>query len=464
VTSQLLSPPQTHALDHLRATEYRRLDQLGQTYLDYTGGGVYAESQLLEHLVLMSNNVFGNPHSGNPTSLAMTRLVEQTRAAVLDYFNASSDDYVAIFTPNATGALRLVGEAYPFDATGQYLLSVDNHNSVNGIREFARRRGAAVRYAPIAAPELRLVSPALVEALDAPVRGPKLFAYPAQSNLSGVQHSLEWLDVAHARGWDVLLDASAFVPTNRLDLTRHRPDFVSLSFYKMFGYPTGVGALIARREALGRLNRPWFSGGTVTFSSVRALDGGVRGHYLTPGAAAFEDGTVNYLSIPAVGTGLRWLSRIGLGLIHERVRSLTERLLRELPLLRHANGGPLVRVYGPADAEARGATIALNFVDPAGELWDCWQVERLANARNISLRAGCHCNPGAREVALGIDAAELSACFADADDLSYEAFLQRIQPSVQGVVRVSLGLVSNVADVSRFVEFAASFADRAAAP
>ena len=59
-------------LDGLRAGEYSRLDRLGHVYLDYTGGGLYAESQLRSHLQLLADNVFGNPHSNNPTSLAMT--------------------------------------------------------------------------------------------------------------------------------------------------------------------------------------------------------------------------------------------------------------------------------------------------------------------------------------------------------------------------------------------------------
>ena len=70
----------TRALDELRATEYARLDALGQVYLDYTGGGLYAESQLREHMALLSQNVFGNPHSRNPTSMAMTHLADRARA------------------------------------------------------------------------------------------------------------------------------------------------------------------------------------------------------------------------------------------------------------------------------------------------------------------------------------------------------------------------------------------------
>ena len=105
----------TQVLDELRVSEYSRLDRQRHTYLDYTGGGQYAEFQLREHMALLGESVFGNPHSHNLTSLAMTDLVEQTRAYVLKFFNASPNEYVAIFTPNATGALRLVGEAYPFN-------------------------------------------------------------------------------------------------------------------------------------------------------------------------------------------------------------------------------------------------------------------------------------------------------------------------------------------------------------
>ncbi len=38
----------TQLLDHLRATEYARLDEQQQVYLDYTGGGQYADCQLRE--------------------------------------------------------------------------------------------------------------------------------------------------------------------------------------------------------------------------------------------------------------------------------------------------------------------------------------------------------------------------------------------------------------------------------
>ena len=112
---------ETTVLDELRRNDFARLDAGGHVYLDYTGAGLYADSQLREHIELLAQNVFGNPHSLNPTSAAMTELVERARAAVLDFFRASPEEYVAIFTPNATGALRLVGEAYPFRPGDRFL-------------------------------------------------------------------------------------------------------------------------------------------------------------------------------------------------------------------------------------------------------------------------------------------------------------------------------------------------------
>ena len=244
----------TDRLDELRATEYARLDRQGHVYLDYTGGGLYAEAQLREHLALLTSGVFGNPHSKNLTSMAMTERVEQTRAYVLRYFNASPDEYMVIFTPNATGALKLIGESYPFGPGEHYLLTFDNHNSVNGIREFARAKGATVTYIPVAPPDLRVEQAgfpsglALVQLRQRIISSP----IPAQSNFSGVQHPLEWIAQAQAHGWDVLLDAASFVPSNRLDLSRWHPDFVDLSFYKMFGYPTGVGACWSRARSPSR--------------------------------------------------------------------------------------------------------------------------------------------------------------------------------------------------------------------
>lgn len=442
----------TTSLDRLREEEYSRLDRNHEVYLDYTGAGLYAESQVKKHQQLLLENVFGNPHSTNPTSLASTELVESARHAILKFFNASPEEYVVIFTSNASGALKLVGEAYPFGEGCQYLLTFDNHNSVNGIREYAMSKGAQVTYVPVLPPRMRIDEERL-DTLLKKVSGNcnNLFAFPAQSNFSAVQHSLGWIEKAHAQGWDVLLDAAAFVPTNRLDLTKWQPDFVPVSFYKMFGYPSGIGALIARKAVLKKLQRPWFAGGTITVASVQP-----ERHYLAEAPAAFEDGTLDYLNIPAVEIGLKHLESIEIEKIHERVKCLTGWLLDNLVEIKHFNGKPLVKIYGPITTEQRGGAIALNFVDPYGNVIDHRSVETNANKKEISLRTGCFCNPGAGELALGISSGELTSCFNRPDHdqrLTYDEFRLCIDGKASGAVRVSVGMVSNFEDVEHFLDF-----------
>jgi len=444
----------TSSMDDLRRDEFSRLDRLGHVYLDYTGGGLYAESLIRNHMDFLLGNVLGNPHSTNPTSAVATQRAEACRRRVLDFFHASPAEYAVIFTANASHALKLVGESYPFDEGDRFLLTFDNHNSVNGIREFDRARGATTEYVPIFPPDLRVPEETLIPYLDRAIKGNNnLFAYPVQSNFSGVQHSTEWVEMAQQRGWDVLVDAAAFVPTNRMDLSCCHPDYVAISFYKMFGYPTGVGALLARWPALDKLHRPWFAGGTITVASVQA-----DRHVMAPGSEAFEDGTLNYACLPAIEAGLDFIELIGIDTIHKRVMSLTGWTLEKLLALRHANGARLVRVFGPIDTKMRGGTIAMNLYDADGAYIDHELVEARANARSISLRTGCFCNPGAGETALGLESTELKQCFSGEDlRMTFAQFRRCIDGKSTGAVRVSVGLATNFEDVRKLVDFIGEF-------
>jgi selenocysteine lyase/cysteine desulfurase len=446
----------TAALDDLRRREFSRLDRLDHVYVDYTGSGLYSESLVRRHAECLLGHVFGNPHSVNPTSRASTEAVEGCRGKVLSFFRADPREYGVVFTSNASQALKLVGEAYPFERGDRFLLTFDNHNSVNGIREFARSHGADTHYVPVFPPDLRGRDDVVEAHLAAGGRrGRRLFAYPAQSNFSGVQHPLEWIDRAHAHGCDVLLDAAAFAPTSRLDLSRAKPEFVTLSFYKMFGFPTGVGALVARYDALARLRRPWFAGGTIDVASVQADQ-----FRYAAGTAAFEDGTPNFLAMPAVEMGLEMLDAVGVEVIHARVRALTSWLLQALQSLAHSNGHPLVRVYGPGGAERRGGTIAFNLAGRDGNLVDHALVDARAAEGRISLRTGCFCNPGAGELAFALSRDEITACLSSGRDrMSYDDFRRCIDPKAAGAVRASLGIVSTFRDAWRLVRLLESFRD-----
>jgi molybdenum cofactor sulfurtransferase len=438
----------------IRDQEFGRLDEAGHVYLDHTGSALYPDSLVRAHAEMLRGSVLGNPHSRNPTSRRSTELVEAARRRILEYFRADPDEYEAIFTLNASGALKLVGEAYPFETGSSFRLTADNHNSVNGIREFALRRGGEATYLRLD-PDLRIAD--LEDGLAGANRSvANLFAFPAQSNFSGVKHPLDWIELARELGYDVLLDAAAFAPTSRLDLSVVKPDFATISFYKMFGFPTGVGALLARRDALARLRRPWFGGGTVRFVSAQN-----QVHIPYRHSAAFEDGTLNFLSIAAIPSGLDFLDSIGIERVSAHIETLTEVLLQELLGLRHSNGAPQVRVYGPCTTEGRGGTVAFNLLDPDGAIVDCLSVEAAASNAGISLRTGYFCNPGAAETSFELPEDEARRCFDElaGDTFTLKQFSVCLHDKPVGAIRVSLGLSSNEADIRRLMELLTEFRD-----
>jgi selenocysteine lyase/cysteine desulfurase len=158
-----------------------------------------------------------------------------------------------------------------------------------------------------------------------------------------------------------------------------------------------------------------------------------------------------------VEIGLKHLESIGYDVIHERVYSLTGWLLENLISLRHSNGVPLVRVYGPTTLDRRGGAVTVNFYDRDDQPLDHRFIEQRANEVNISLRTGCFCNPGAGEVALGISRVELDVCFTQPgheERLTVDDFRHCIDGKSSGAVRASVGMLTNFNDIQRFLAFA----------
>lgn len=433
-------------IDDLRGREFARLDESGIAYLDYTGSALHADRQLARYFAALRTGVLGNPHSESVPSRAATAVIDDARRRVLRFLDADPAQYVVIFTANCSAAIKLVAESYPFTRHTAVVLSADNHNSMNGMREFARRNGASVTQIPLDS-ELRLADP--LRHLVPRGRGRQLFGFPAQSNFSGVQHSLALIEAAQEQGFDVLLDAASFVASNALSLTEHRPEFVVLSFYKLFGYPTGVGALVARRDALAGLRRPWFAGGTVEYASVQNTM-----HALREAPDGYEDGTPNFAALAALRHGFDFLEETGVARIHEHVLRLTRVLLDGLRGICHPDGAPSAIIYGPTDGWMRGCTVTFNLLDARHRVIPYPDVELRARDAGVAIRGGCFCNPGAAEHAFGFDAGRARACLenASAGGFSIQRFARCLGDDVAvGALRASAGLANTERDVDRLL-------------
>ncbi|HTO15261.1 MAG TPA: aminotransferase class V-fold PLP-dependent enzyme [Edaphocola sp.] len=439
--------------NELRVKEFKRIDDTQHCYLDFTGGNLFPESLLKGHFQYLTETVYGNPHSGNPTSLLSTVNIENTRQHIIKFFNA--EDYICVFTANASAALKIIGECYPFNRQSKFLYTADNHNSVNGIREYCKEKNGSVRYSLLNVEDLSFNKASLEKELnDIDNFENKLFAYPAQSNVSGVKHDLAWIEYAHQRGWDVLLDAAAYVPSSKLDLSIYKPDFVSISFYKIFGYPTGLGCLLIKKEKFEKLEKHWFAGGTVTWVSIQN-----ESFELASNHEKFENGTLNYLDIPALSLGLNFIESIGIDKINRRIKNLTEYAIKNLSGLKYDNGIKIVKLYASDDIECKGGTIILNIHDKNGNIIPTEKIEQLANVDNISLRTGCFCNPGLDEINNCITNNDLVRYFTSREKYEYYDMISFLG-KMRGAIRISFGLATVKRDIDYFVHFINSIKEK----
>ncbi|KAJ4468374.1 pyridoxal phosphate-dependent transferase [Lentinula edodes] len=493
----------TWILDTLRRTDYTRLSRNSsqhevETYVDYMGGSLYPESLIRVHTEFLANNVLGNTHSISASSQLSLKHAEEARRAVLEFFDAppssdldnDSDEYTVIFTPNASGALKLVGEAYPFSKNSTFILSTDSHNSVNGIREFARRGGASVVYVPAGGQKGKEGAFDLKEGKrilrrNQPPQGTSsLLALTGLSNITNAKcPAFSIVTYARSLGYHTLLDAAALAPTSRISLAHLPVDALAVSFYKMFGFPTGVGALVIRKGFLRQLKRgrPWFAGGTVDVVQVPGKVRTMKG--VGEEFEGFEDGTINYLLLPAITSGLHLLSAY-LPFLPLRLNCLLRYLVTELGRIQHRDRegrlinkfregeteGEVCRVLsrvpkkvlktvGETDEEA-GAVISCIFLDEAGETLPLAFIAHSAAHEGISLRTGCMCNPGGAAALLGIqESMKDRRGMLHSANVSQRASEEQRGRTELGLVRISLGLGSDWSDIWRILQWAKRIGD-----
>ncbi|XP_059511503.1 molybdenum cofactor sulfurase isoform X2 [Stegostoma tigrinum] len=411
----------------------------------------------------------GNPHSANIASRLTHDTVERVRYRILQHFNTSPEEYTVIFTSGSTAALKLVAECFQWTHTepggaSQFCYLTDNHTSVVGIRGLSALAGALT--IPVNHSEIYEVKHSLNKNIavckEENCHTPHLFCYPAQSNFSGTKYPLTWISDIKSRKlypfskvsgkWYVLVDAASLVSTSPLDLSIHQADFIPISFYKIFGFPTGLGALLVNNKSGHMLKKRYFGGGTAA-SYLSGEDFYVPKQLLSD---RFEDGTISFLDIIAVNHGFDALDKFtgGMQNIMLHTFSLARYTYIILSGMRHANGTPVARIYSDNEFEtpdAQGPIINLNLLDEEGGIVGFAKVDKLANLYNIHLRTGCFCNTGGCQQHLGISNEDvkknLKAGHVCGDSLDL------IDGRPTGSVRISFGYMSTFDDAQKFLKF-----------
>ncbi|KAK8241027.1 pyridoxal phosphate-dependent transferase [Phyllosticta capitalensis] len=458
-------------IEKIRVEEYPQMQD--GTYLDHGGSTQHAKSLMEQFARDLTSNLYGNPHSGSAPSVLSGERMDRIREGTLRFFKADPEHFDLVFVANATAAVKLVSDLFrdhadrsrasaPWKRSGfRYFYHMDVHTSIAGVREVAN----AGHHCFSSDQEVEEWLSGSHDHSSQNKRAAQLFAYCAQSNMTGRRLPLRWTgDVrksSHTSGTFTLLDAAAFATTGCLDLSDPSiaPDFTCLSFYKIFGFPH-LGALIIRKSpqvtSLIR-NRRYFGGGTVEV--VTALeDSPLHSKKKTDYHSALEDGTPAYLSILALGHAIKIFNQLftSMTCVSQHTASLTKRLWDGMVGLRHTNGRPMIQIYNHnsaiyGDAKTQGATIAFNILGPDGSPVAPFEVEKTADKNRIYLRSGRLCNPGGVAQHLGWSAAEIRGMYNSGMRCDLPAGVYRGKPL--GSVRVSLGAMSTPGDVDIFLDF-----------
>ncbi|KAJ6623591.1 Molybdenum cofactor sulfurase 3 [Pseudolycoriella hygida] len=431
-------------------------------YLDHAGSTLYSEKQISDVFENLSSNLYCNPH----TSKSTEDLIDQVRFRILSFFNTTSDEYSVIFTSGATQSLKIVAETFDFrdgctDENGMFCYLQENHTSVLGMREMVTTENIEV----ITKSNLMEYA-ASCHSNDEPTlkQTNSLFVYPAQCNFSGFKYPLDLINKIQRNGmqgvdssnWYICLDAASFVSTNFLDLQRYNPDFVCLSFYKIFGYPSGLGALIVSKRGEQALKKRYYGGGTVKIA-MSEINWHVKRDVIHE---RFEDGTLPFLSVISLLNGFSTLERLvpsvnavkTMTRISRHCFNLAKYLFESLKEMKYSNGQAVVKLYHDTEFESmenQGGIVNFNLLHPDGSFIGFAETSAIAAIYDIYLRTGCFCNPGACQRHLNLSNEELKKHYkaghvcGDANHL--------IDGVPTGSVRISIGYMTTRTDVDAVI-------------
>ncbi|CAL1547716.1 unnamed protein product [Lymnaea stagnalis] len=481
-----------YSIEECRSKEFPQIK--GAVYVDHAGATLFSNSQIESVHRDLATNLYGNPHSHNASSKLATDTIDQIRYRLLQFFNTNHEEYSLIFTSGCTASLKLIAESFSFsngmflccffyltiftplhflkkmfvcivwnssEDAGVFCFLEDNHTSVQGMREAVVDRCQSV---------FCLDEGELINALRNPggcAHTHSLLAYPAQSNFSGKKYPLQWIKEIQENGlgipgrstaasekWFVLLDAASYVSTNKLNLSESKPDFVTISFYKIFGYPTGLGALLVNKRAWNTLKKTYFGGGTVAMSTAKERFQVFRETLHD----RFEDGTLPFLSIISLRHGLDIVQKLAGGItkVSEHVFSVAQYFHHHLQSLCHGNGQALAVIYGGVQFEnpgGQGGIVTFNLKRADGNFIGYAEVDKFAQLHEVHLRTGCFCNIGACQQYLQLSAQLIKENLAAGHVCGDNMDLINGRPT--GAVRISFGYMSTIGDARACLRFIA---------
>lgn len=406
------------------------------------------------------------PHHSNSQSL------DAARRAIRSFVNDSCEEYHIVFTSGTTASFQLLADRLPWSQKATFFHHAHVHNSLLGMRNVAKKNGGSVRCFKSEgvgvhigdASENGLCSDreSDVSSSNQDATSFALFAYPAECNLSGTTYPLSWACRVKEHGVDqypasqviTLLDTAKYLASTPFSLVDHPYiDALVFSLYKLSASYTGLGALLIRRDSL--LERliidsagvSYFAGGesfqvASPFSDTLFIPS-------TNVERLLQLGTPNLQAIDHLPAQLSHFPRATMVKIHHHTAQLARSFIAQL-----CASFPVSRVkihedkYVPRTESASGIVSFTIYRDnclPIGHN----EVMTILDVNNIHARGGCMCNIGACASVLNLSDADMMKNYEMGHRCGDGMDFAGGRPT--GVVRISFGWASVVADIERIV-------------
>lgn len=332
-----------------------------------------------------------NTHWGYPTSDETDAMIDDSRLAFADFFNAKPEEIV--FGQNMTSLTfhlaRTLGRNFkPGDEI--IVTELDHHGNVDTWKSLEKDRGVVIRTVPMNIETGRLEVDEFDKFLGEKT---KLVAIGAASNALGTINDFKYfVDAAKSIGALSFVDAVHYAPHNLIDVRATGCDFLACSAYKFYG--PHIGIMFGRKELLEELDFPKLK--PAPDYSPERMETGTQSHEGIVGAAA----AVNFLSDFGVGETRRERLADAFAKFGKHDASLVKILRDGLTSI------DTVKVYGPGLDQKRtslvsstvGMTrsrkVAEALVDDglflsSGDFYAATVVERLGVVEQGLLRSGC---------------------------------------------------------------------------
>ena len=271
---------------------------------------------------------------------------EAARTAFARLVGAGPDE-VAVTTSLSAGVSALAS-AFSFDERPRVVVTDFEFPTIGQIWHAQERRGAEVVHVPADGVEIPL------ERFDAAIdERTALVAITAVCYRNGARLPVEEIvELAHARGALVLLDAYQAIGTYPIDVRELGVDFLGAGVLKYLLASAGLGFLWCRPgliEGLAPTQTGWFAD-----RNIFEMD--VHDYSPSPTARRFESGTPPVPAIYAGVAGIELIEELGIAETRAHVNGLNERLIAGVDEL----GGVVVT---PRSQERRGALVCVRSTD-----------------------------------------------------------------------------------------------------